>query len=152
MKAFLIVAVLSLFPPAVLAQAPEEKLVLEEKEILKAEQAWLDASKSFDEDSFQRVLREDYIGVDIDGRVQNKVDLLKAAEEIASGHKKASPQKRSLNAIRVRVYTDVAVVAGGMIEGGPKGFAVRFSHVWVKANDQWQLSTSQVTRVTLTRP
>jgi hypothetical protein len=152
MKPVLIVASLALLFHRAFAQVPDQKSVLEEKDVLKAEQAWLDASKSFDEDRFQRLLREDYIGVDLEGRVQNKVDLIKAAEEFASTEKPKNTLKRSLNAIRIRLYADVAVVTGGMAEGAAKGSLIRFAHVWVKSGDQWQLSTSQVTRVALTKP
>lgn len=147
-----LIAVLALISHEAFGQASDDKSVLPEKEVLKAEQAWLDARKSFDEEGFQRLLREDYIGVDLDGRVQNKVDLIKAAEEIASGNKRTSTPKQSLNAIRVRLYADVAVVTGGLAEGRAKGSLVRFADVWVKSGDQWQLSTSQVTRVALTKP
>jgi hypothetical protein len=52
----------------------------------------------------------------------------------------------------VRFYTDVAVVTGGMVERRAKGSAIRFADVWVKSNDLWQLSTSQITRVALSKP
>jgi ketosteroid isomerase-like protein len=152
MKPVLIVAFLALISNQAFSQTSEEKSVLLEREVLKAEQAWLDASKSFDEGAFQRLLREDYVGVDSDGRVQNKVDLIKAAEGIASGGKRPNPPKRTINAIRVRLYTDVAVVTGGIAEGPAKGSLTRFAHIWVKSSDVWQLSTSQVTRVVLTKP
>ena len=152
MKAALIVVLFALISHKTFAQTSDEKSILLEKEVLKAEQAWLDESKSFDEDGFQRLLREDYIGVDLDGRVQNKVDLIKAAEQIASGGKRTNTSKRSLNSIRVRLYGDVAVVTGGMAEGRARGSLIRFVHVWVKSTDVWQLSTSQVTRVALTKP
>ncbi len=152
MKPALILASLALISHGAFAQASDEKSVLLEKEILKAEQAWLDATKSFDENVFQRLLREDFVGVDSDGRLQNKVDLIKATEEIASGSKRTNTPKRSLNAIRVRLYGDVAVVTGGMAEGRTKGSLIRFAHVWVKSSDEWQLSTSQVTRVVVTKP
>ena len=152
MKPALIMCSLAFLYQQAFAQTSDEKTVLQETEVLKAEQAWLDASKNFDEDGFQRLLREDYIGVDADGHVQNKVDLIKAAEKVASGVKPANTPKRSLNAIRVRLYADVAVVTGGMVEGRVRGASIRFAHVWVKTSDQWQLSTSQITRVALTKP
>jgi ketosteroid isomerase-like protein len=152
MKFAVILASLALISHPAFAQASDEKSVLQEMEVLKAEQAWLDASKSYDEDGFQRLLREDYIGVDTDGRVQNKVDLIKAAEAIASGSQRTNTPKRSLNAIRVRLYSDVAVVTGGLVDVRAKGSSIRFAHVWVKSSDQWQLSTSQATRVALTKP
>ncbi len=152
MKPAIIVVSLTLMSNQAFAQAAGEQTILLEKEVLKAEQGWLNASKSLDVDIFQRVLREDYVGVDLDGSVHTKVDLIKAAEAIASGAPRTNAPKRSLNAIRVRLYADVAVVTGGMTEERAKGFSVRFVDVWVKSSDAWQLSTSQVTRVAPAKP
>lgn len=152
MKPALTVISLALVSHPAFAQASDDKSIVLEKEVLKAEQAWLDASKNSDEDGFQRLLREDYIGVDLDGQVHNKVDLIKAAEQTASTGKPINPPKRSLNAIRVRLYADVAIVTGGLVEVRGKGSSIRFTHVWVKSNDQWQLSTSQITRVASLKP
>jgi ketosteroid isomerase-like protein len=152
MKPAAMVVLFALFSYVISGQTADEKFVLQEKEVLKAEQAWLDASRNFDAEGFQRILREDYVGVDADGRVRNKIDWIKAAEESASHSKSANTTKPSLNAIRVRLYADVAVVTGGMNEGRTKATAVRFAHVWVKTSDQWQLSTSHATRVAPGKP
>jgi len=147
MKSALLLFVIALSAVTAFAQH-DEKTVAQEQAVLAAEHAWLDAVKNSDVNVLQGLLLDDYINLDLDGRVQNKVEVLKATDEIADNPKKKSPaQTLSLFAVRVRFYGDVAVLTGGAGLGGPKGLPIRFSHVWVKTGDRWALSTSQATRV-----
>jgi len=146
MKAALVLSALALVTVTAFAQI-DPKTVSQEGAILAAEHAWLDAVKKSDVNALQGLLRDDYINLDVSGRVQTKVEVLKETDEIASNPKKSESQALSLYAVRVRIYGDVAVLTGGAGVGGPKGSPIRFSHVWVKTKDQWLLSTSQTTRV-----
>ena len=137
----------NVFTGLVFAQGLDEKTVAQEKAILAAEHVWLDAVKNSDSNSFQTLLRDDFINLDINGRIQNKVELMKTTDEVASNPKKGESQAWSITGVRVRLYGDVAVLTGAATIGGPKGFGIRFTHIWVKSKDQWLLSTSQATRM-----
>jgi ketosteroid isomerase-like protein len=152
MKSVLIVSALALCNTLAFAQEHDEKTVTEEKAILAAEREFIDANKKGDATTLQRLLREDYINIDVNGGIQSKVELLKVMDASAASPTKALTGFSSMNAIRIRPYGDVAVLTAGANLGGPKGYAVRYTHIWVKTKDQWLLSNSQVTRMTATKP
>lgn len=147
MKSVFVLSSLALFLGTGIAQATDEKTVMAEKAILAAEHGWLDAIKKADVNSMQGLLREDYINLDVNGQIQNKVETLKVTDDMSSNPKKAEAAALSLNAVRVRIYGDVAVLTGAASIGGSKTNGIRFTHIWVKAGDQWQLSTSEATHI-----
>jgi len=157
-KSFVLVSALAFLHTVALstsavAQPRDDKSAADEKAILAAERDFLDANKTSDTGALQRLLREDYIGIDANGGIQSKVEALKAMDAATSGPKKAPAAAVSaMNAIRIRYYGDVALLTAGAMVGGPKGSSIRYTHVWIKAKDQWQLTNAQITRVSATKP
>lgn len=109
-----------------------------EKDILDVEQTYRDAILKQDMSVMEHLLRLDFMQVDTDGMVWTKRDLPPTPKM------KAKPV---LNAFKVKIYGDLAVVTGGETFPGPPATANRFIHIWVKSDGQWQLSINQLTRV-----
>ena len=118
-----------------------------EQAIMQFESERREATLRNDPAYFERVLADDYMGTGMNGEVTDK------AQTIANT-KAGNPKFESLTYEdqKVRVYGDAAVVTGrALLKGTTQGQAidgpVRFTRVYVKRGDKWQLVTFQVTRV-----
>lgn len=147
MKPIIVFAAVTLFLATGIAQAADDKSLAVEQEILTAEHTWLDTIKKSDSKALQILLRDDYINIEATGQIQNKIQTMNAADEIAADPKKAGSTALSISAVRVRPYGPVVVVTAAASIGGSKTVGIRFTHVWVKSGDQWLLSSSQSTRI-----
>ena len=147
MKPIIVFAAVTLFLATGIAQAADDKTLAVEQEILAAEHNWLDVIKKSDSKALQTLLRDDYINIEATGQIQNKIQTMNAADEIAADPKKAGSTALSISAVRVRPYGPVVVVTAAASIGGSKTVGIRFTHVWVKSGDQWLLSSSQSTRI-----
>src|SRR5687768_14382865 len=95
----------------------------------------------------ERVLAEDYLGVDLQGRRQSRKGLLASLE--------ATPltgMTASVDSFEVRRRGDVAVVGniliGSFSVGGKKrSFAVRETHTLIREAGEWKLLASHATEV-----
>jgi ketosteroid isomerase-like protein len=130
-----------------IAQAADDKSVALEQEVLAAEHSWLDAIKKSDSKELQAILRDDYINIESSGQIQNKIQAMNSADDVAADPKKAGSTTLSMSAVRVRLYGPTAVLTGAAAIGGSKTVGIRFTHIWVKSGDHWLLSSSQATRI-----
>ncbi len=147
MKSAILLSAIVLFSGTAFSQTGDDKRVLDEKDVLAVEHTWLEATKNADSKTLWKILRDDYLDVDLKGQIFNKAEVLKAADDEDSNPKKPGGPRFSFSAVLVRFYGNVAVVhAAGML-GGPKGTPVRFTHVLVKTQGQWLLTSSQTTRI-----
>jgi len=147
MKSVLTVGLLTLAAAVLSAQdakkpvaPPADSAAASEKEILDVEQAFRDATYSSDANTMEHLLRLDYMKVDTDGMVFTKRDL-------PPGPKTPPKAKPVLNAFKVRVYGDLAVVTGGETWPGPPSATYRFIHIWTKTDGHWEMSINQMTKV-----
>ena len=145
MKSVLAVGLLTLAAAVLCAQdksggAGGSSGVSSDKEIMDVEQAWRDADLKHDVNALEHLLRLDFMQVDPDGMVWTK-------RELPPPPKNAPKTKPALNAFKIKMYGDVAVVTGGETYSGPPVSASRFIRIWVKSDGKWQLSVNQVTRV-----
>ena len=148
MKHLALVIMLGLaLPAAAQTSAPTQT----ERELLKLEDEWSQASLKRDAAALQRFYADEYVFIDEDGVVTNRVNELK---NLTSGEFRLESYK--FDEMRVRLYGDVAIVTGrNTIKGrwqdinrdisGP----YRFTDVFVRRDGRWQCVSSQSSRVAL---
>ena len=101
-----------------------------------------------DVDTLNRILAEDWIGIDFEGTILNKAQALQG---IASGS--GSLQSTVLRDIKVRVYGNTAIVTGsdtekGQFHGRDSSGRYLWTDVFVHRNGRWQAVSSQSTKLT----
>ena len=119
-----------------------------EQILIRMEQDWSQADLQKDASALNRILAEDWIGIDFEGTILNKVQALQG---IGSGS--GSLQSTVLRDMRVRVYGNTAVVTGTDTEKGEyhgKDSSGRYcwTDVFVRRNGRWQAVSSQSTKLT----
>ena len=113
-----------------------------EKAIIQMEKDWTKAGIAKDAATFERVIADDWVGVDYTGKALSK------AEAIADLKSGASVAKSvELGPLKVRVYGDTAIVNGSDTEKSIwKGKDSSGHYVWtdvfVQRNGKWQAVSS----------
>jgi len=119
-----------------------------EQEIISLDQSRINALEKGDTAWLSKFYADDFIMITSTGEIRNKEDQLK---DIGSGmvvHEKIEEKY-----IRMRLYGNVAIVQseskGILIQNGVVSDDVRrFTRVFVKKNNQWQLVSTHISRVT----
>ena len=119
-----------------------------EQTLIHMEQDWSQADIQRDATALNRILADDWIGIDFEGTILNKVQALNG---IGSGS--GSLQSTVLRDMKVRVYGNTAVVTGTDTEKGEyhgKDSSGRYcwTDVFVRRNGRWQAVSSQSTKLT----
>ncbi len=112
------------------------------------EQDWSQADVQRDAAALNRILAEDWIGIDFEGTVLNKAQALEGIRS-ASG----SLQSTVLRDMKIRVYGNTAVITGtdtekGEYHGKDSTGKYCWTDVFVRRNGHWQAVSSQSTKVT----
>jgi ketosteroid isomerase-like protein len=133
--------VFCLFCLPVLARA--QKAIPDESRILALEKKWTDAYKQHSIPSVVSLLSEDFTITVEDGRVFGKTGYI--AHTADSSVQVDVAEQTDL---KVRLRGNVAVVTGAYRETGTSDgkryeYRDRFTDVWIKSGDQWQLLASQ---------
>ena len=143
MKCFLIasVAVFALASP-VLGQAPGSG----EQDVIKMDQAFDDATMKKDKAALERIIASDFFYIHSNGQTSDK------ATEIADALQMNWTSSK-LTDVKARSYGAMAIVTGiQTLVGSAKGYvsgARRYTTLWVRRNNQWQIVGGQST---LTKP
>jgi ketosteroid isomerase-like protein len=124
------------------ALAYAQKANPEESKILALEKKWTDAYKEHSIPSVVSLLNEDFTITVEDGRVFGKTGYLSHTADSATQVDVAEQSD-----IKVRFHGNLAVVTGAYHELGASNgkryeYRDRFTDVWVKTGDQWQLLVS----------
>jgi len=124
----------------------QEKTV--EQTLLQLENDWSQADLHKDAAALNRILAEDWIGIDFEGTVLNKTQALRGIASDA-----AALESTTLRNMKVRIYGDTAVITGTDTEQGEyHGKDSSGSYVWtdvfVRRNGRWQAVSSQSTKLT----
>jgi hypothetical protein len=112
-----------------------------EQEVMKAEQARVDARHKADGAAHAKIVSDDFLQVGSDGQVRDK----KFAVSIA-----AAPGL-TISEVKTQVFGDVAVVTG-IQRGTAPAANNRFTHLWLKQNAQWVNVFVQNTPITKPAP
>jgi len=107
--------------------------------IRQAESDWAESVVPNDVSVLERILADDFVGVDIDGSHYSKASAIKDythPSDFASNH---------LNEVEIRFYGDAAVAQGN--EGWKKknGATGKFvwTDTWIKRNGKWQIVAAE---------
>jgi len=118
-----------------------------EQEIISLDQSRINALKKGDTAWLSKFYADDFIMITSTGEIRNKEDQVK---DIGSG--KVVHEKIEETYIKMRFYGSVAIVQseskGKLIQNGVVSDDVRrFTRVFVKKNNHWQLVSTHISRV-----
>jgi ketosteroid isomerase-like protein len=124
------------------ALAYAQKANPEEAKILALEKKWTDAYKDHSIPSVVSLVNDDFTITVEDGRVFGKTGYLSHTADSATQVDVAEQSD-----MKVRFHGNVAVVTGAYHELGASNgkryeYRDRFTDVWIKTGDQWQLLVS----------
>src|SRR6266403_3086115 len=119
-----------------------------QEELLKLEKEFAQAITNNDAEAVNQFLADDWIIVDPDGGIINKVRFLEVIRSGALSHELMESADS-----RVRLYGSTAVVTGltttkGKFMGQDFTSCERATDIFVKENDRWQCVFTQLTRFT----
>jgi ketosteroid isomerase-like protein len=117
------------------------------EEVLTVERAWVQAIKSRDIPTLERILAEDYTQILADGNVIGKQAALESYKSLARYWEYAESVDHE-----IRIYGNTAVMlalwkARGENHGKKFDYQSRFLAVYVKNAGQWQLTADQSTPI-----
>ncbi|HKE49121.1 MAG TPA: nuclear transport factor 2 family protein [Rhodanobacteraceae bacterium] len=113
----------------------------DERYIVESEHAWAESVATGDTSTIERILADDFIGVDPKGKMYDKAEMVRDTREapkyFASNH---------VNAVKVRFYGDTAVAQGDESwvkrADGARGRFV-WTDTWVRRNGRWQIVAAE---------
>jgi Domain of unknown function (DUF4440) len=108
--------------------------------IRKAESDWGESEVTRDAGVLERILSEDFVGVDIDGTHYSKSDALQEYRSRPSTY-----LSNRLNAVEIRFYGQTAIAQGDdswQKKDGTAGKHV-WTDTWIQRNGRWQLVASE---------
>ena len=119
-----------------------------EENLIQMEQDWSQADLQKDAAALNRILADDWIGIDFEGTILNKAQALQG---IGSGS--GALQSTVLRDMKIRVYGNTAVVTGtdtekGEYHGKDSSGKYCWTDVFVRRNGRWQAVSSQSTKLT----
>jgi ketosteroid isomerase-like protein len=108
--------------------------------IRQAESDWAESSVTNDVSLLERILADDFVGVEIDGSHYSRADAIKDfrthPSDFASNH---------LNDVEVRFYGDAAVAQGSESWKKKDGTTGKFvwTDTWIKRGGKWQIVAAE---------
>ena len=111
-----------------------------ERYIIESERQWAESVASGDSTAVQRILADDFVGVDPKGRQYDKsgmvADTRNAPKYFVSNH---------LNGVKVRFYGDTAIAQGDESWQQHSGERGRFvwTDTWIRRNGRWQIVAAE---------
>jgi uncharacterized protein (TIGR02246 family) len=139
------VVLFGLFSSRAAAQGRNEKV---EQEVIKVEDERLQAFKTSDAATLDRIFDDEFTFTNVNGEIHTKAELI---ADVRSGNLKYTSMNHS--EIRVRVYENTAILTGRSsstyIADGKEGGRTprRYMNVYIKKNGQWRLVARQETPV-----
>ena len=139
---FLLMAALAELP----GRAQNDRKSVEET-LVRMEHDWSQADTKKDAAELNRILAEDWIGVDFEGTFLNKTQALEGIRSDAT-----SLETTVLSDMKVRVYGNTAIVTGTDTEkseyhGRDSSGRYLWTDVFVMRDGKWQAVSSQSTKV-----
>ncbi|MBZ5600588.1 MAG: nuclear transport factor 2 family protein [Acidobacteriia bacterium] len=114
-----------------------------ERYIIESERQWAESVASGDPSAIERILADDFVGVDPEGRMYDKAtmvaDTRNAPKVYLSNH---------LNEVKVRFFgPDTAVAQGSETwerrTGEPKRGRFVWTDTWIRRNQKWQIVAAE---------
>lgn len=143
-KLFLVISLLATVGSPVQLQTPTKAVDQTgniEQTVLQLTADWLAAEERHDRTTLQKIIADDFQGIAPRGNTVFKEDVLPAADGHSGG------LSLSTSEVKARVFGDTTVVTGhGVQKAGQKG-EVRFTVVFAKRNDRWQMVAGHLSAV-----
>ena len=115
-----------------------------EAELIKLDREWGTASARGDAKALDRLLASNYTFTDLDGRVGNKVELLRDLKSTSANRVEAL----EASDYKVQIYGNTAVMTHlTTATSGDSKVQLQSMHVWVKRGAAWQVVAHQWTAV-----
>ena len=111
-----------------------------EQYILDSERQWAESVATGDTSAIERILADDFVGVDPEGRQYSKQEMMaetrNAPKHFVSNH---------LNDVKVRFYGDAAIAQGSETWEKRTGEHGRFvwTDTWLRRNGRWQIVAAE---------
>ncbi len=113
-----------------------------ERYIIESERQWAESATSGDSSIVERILADDFVGVDPEGRLYDKAKMISMTPDgpklFVSNH---------ANATKVRFYGDAVVAQGDETwerrSGEPRQGRFVWTDTWVKRNGKWQIVAAE---------
>jgi ketosteroid isomerase-like protein len=123
-----------------------------EQAVAQMEKEWTEAGLHRDTAAVERIVADDWAGINWDGAKYTKAQLL---DDLKSGTFVA--QSVTMDPVKVRVFGDTAVATGGDTEkstykGKDSSGHYLWTDVYTKRNGKWQAVASQSTRFEAGKP
>jgi ketosteroid isomerase-like protein len=123
-------------------QTPESSQSEAERYIAESERQWAASVANGDTAVIERILADDFVGVDIDGSHYDKAkavaDTRESPKEFLSNH---------LNEVKIRFYGDAAVAQGNESwerrSEIPKRGRFVWTDTWIRRNGKWQIVAAE---------
>jgi hypothetical protein len=146
MKPIVPACLLLLATTALFGQAKSGKNSVEQT-LIQMEHEWSQADVQKDAAALNRILAEDWLGIDFEGTLLTKAQALRG---IGSGS--GSLESTVLRDMKVRVYGNTAVITGadtekGEYHGKDSSGKYLWTDVFVRRNGRWQAVSSQSTKL-----
>jgi uncharacterized protein (TIGR02246 family) len=118
-----------------------------EQTLMQLERDWSQASLTKDIDALNRIMADDWVNIDFQGRMLTKIQTIAS---LKSGL--PATQAAGLGEMKVRVFGDSAIVTGSDTgKSTSKGKEVVEKYLWtdvfVRRNGRWQAVASQSTKI-----
>ncbi len=147
MKPVLLALLLLPMPNALFAQTKINKASAEQ--LMQMERDWSQADVKKDAAALNRILAEDWIGIDFQGTVLTKAEVL---SQIDLHSDATATESTELGEMKIRIFGNTALVSGTEIEKSEyKGKDSSGKYVWtdvfVRRKGRWQAVSSQSTKL-----
>jgi hypothetical protein len=111
-----------------------------ERYILESERQWAESVATGDTSAIERILADDFIGVDPKGRQYNKRQMI---DETRDAPKYFVSNR--LNEVKVRFYRNTAIAQGSETWEKRSGERGRFvwTDTWLRRNGRWQIVAAE---------
>jgi len=111
-----------------------------ERYILDSERRWAESVATGDTSAIERILADDFIGVDPKGRLYSKQEMI---NETRNAPKYFVSNR--LNDVKVRFYGSTAIAQGSESWEKRSGERARFvwTDTWLRRNDRWQIVAAE---------
>ena len=148
MKPVLLVLLLLPVASALFAQSKSGKGSVEQI-LMQMEQDWSQADIKKDAAVLNRILAEDWVGIDFQGAVMTKADVM---AEVALHSDITETESTELGDMRVRIFGNTALVSGTEVEksryrGKDSSGTYIWTDVFVLRKGRWQAVSSQSTKL-----
>ncbi len=146
-KFLLVTALLVTAATAAFAQTGAKSATADDSEqaVLRVTQDWLDADERHDRAALDKIIASDFVGTAPRGRTVYKRDIIPEANSTEAHGLNITTQD-----VKARVFGETAIVTGRGIGKTPERAAqgeLRFTVVFVKRADQWQLVAAHLSPV-----